>query len=90
MEVGGPKVGEVTCDGSPHLSCKRDQIKMTCNLVSPLRCSYLVTLKVGTIHVPIHDERTAITVLSVALTTYQLRRHKALRHAFPGMSLKFK
>ena len=25
---GGPHVGEVTCGGSPHLSCKRDQIKM--------------------------------------------------------------
>ena len=27
-EGGGPQVGEVTCGGSPHLSCKRDQIKM--------------------------------------------------------------
>ena len=26
---GGPQIGEVTCGGSPHLSCKRDQIKMT-------------------------------------------------------------
>ena len=25
---GGPPIGEVTCGGSPHLSCKRDQIKM--------------------------------------------------------------
>ena len=25
---GGPQVGEVTRSGSPHLSCKRDQIKM--------------------------------------------------------------
>ena len=24
---GGLQVGEVTCGGSPHLSCKRDQIK---------------------------------------------------------------
>ena len=24
---GGPQVGEVTCGASPHLSCKRDQIK---------------------------------------------------------------
>ena len=24
----GPPLGEVTCGGSPHLSCKRDQIKM--------------------------------------------------------------
>ena len=24
---GGPQVGEVTCGGWPHLSCKRDQIK---------------------------------------------------------------
>ena len=26
--VGVPQVGEVTCGRSPHLSCKRDQIKM--------------------------------------------------------------
>ena len=25
---GGPQVGEITCGGSPHLSCKRDHIKM--------------------------------------------------------------
>ena len=25
---GGPQLGEVTCGGSPHLSCKHDQIKM--------------------------------------------------------------
>ena len=25
---GGPQIGEVTCGGSPCLSCKRDQIKM--------------------------------------------------------------
>ena len=25
---GGPQIGEVTCSGSPHLPCKRDQIKM--------------------------------------------------------------
>ena len=25
---GGPQVGEVTCGGSLHLTCKRDQIKM--------------------------------------------------------------
>ena len=26
---GGPQIGEVTCSGSLHISCKRDQIKMT-------------------------------------------------------------
>ena len=25
---GGPQIGKVTCGGSPHLTCKRDQIKM--------------------------------------------------------------
>ena len=25
---GGPQIGEVTCGGSPHLSCQRDQINM--------------------------------------------------------------
>ena len=25
---GGPQIGEVTCGGLPHLSCKRDQINM--------------------------------------------------------------
>ena len=28
MELGGPQIGEVTCGGSTHLSCKRDYIKM--------------------------------------------------------------
>ena len=27
-EGGGPQVGEVTCGRLPHLSCKRDHIKM--------------------------------------------------------------
>ena len=27
-EVGDPRVGEVTCGGSPLLTCKRDQVKM--------------------------------------------------------------
>ena len=27
-EDGGAQIGEVTCDGSPHLACKRGQIKM--------------------------------------------------------------
>ena len=27
-EGGGPQLGEVTCGGSPHLSCKRDHMKM--------------------------------------------------------------
>ena len=28
MKVGDPKVGEVTCGKLPHLTCKRDHIKM--------------------------------------------------------------
>ena len=28
MEVGEPQIGKVTCGGSPHLSCKHNQIKM--------------------------------------------------------------
>ena len=27
-ESGGPQVGEVTCGGLPHLTCKRDHSKM--------------------------------------------------------------
>ena len=27
-EGGGPQVGKVTCGGLPHLTCKRDHIKM--------------------------------------------------------------
>ena len=27
-EGGGPQIGVLTCGGSPHLSCERDQIKM--------------------------------------------------------------
>ena len=30
--VGGPQIGDVTCGGSPHLTCKRDQIKMRDNM----------------------------------------------------------
>ena len=41
-EGGGPQVGEVTCGKLPHLTCKRDHIKMrdfmdTC-LVPPPPC----------------------------------------------------
>ena len=25
---GGPQIGDITCGGSSHLSCKRDRIKM--------------------------------------------------------------
>ena len=25
---GGPQIGEVICGGLPHLTCKRDQIRM--------------------------------------------------------------
>ena len=28
MEEGGHQIGEVTCGGSPHLSCKCDHIKV--------------------------------------------------------------
>ena len=28
MKVGEPQVGEVTCGKLPHLTCKRDHIKM--------------------------------------------------------------
>ena len=28
MKLGNPQIGEVTCGGSPNLSCKRHQIKM--------------------------------------------------------------
>ena len=31
-EGGGPQIGEVTCGGSPHLSCKHDEIKMRDNM----------------------------------------------------------
>ena len=27
-EGGGPQVGELTCGGLPHLTCKRDHIKI--------------------------------------------------------------
>ena len=50
-------------------------IKVTCNLVTLLLCSYLVTLKVGKIYVPIHDVRTAVAVLSVAPISCEDARH---------------
>ena len=33
---GGPEIGEVTCGWSPHLTCKRDQIKMRAYMDSGL------------------------------------------------------
>ena len=39
-EGGGPQIGEVTCGGSSHLSCIRDQIKMRDHMdrrVTPLK-----------------------------------------------------
>ena len=36
---GGPQVGEVTCGGSPHLSCKQDQIKMRDYMDRWVQCS---------------------------------------------------
>ena len=43
MEVGDGQVGEVTCGRSPHLSCKRDQIKMRDYVDSglPTKAGYL-------------------------------------------------
>ena len=35
-EGGGPQVGEVTRGGSPHLTCKHDQIKMRDNMDRPV------------------------------------------------------
>ena len=35
MEEGGPQIGEVTCGGSPHQSCKRDQRDMKHDSFSP-------------------------------------------------------
>ena len=32
MEVGDPSNVRLTCGGSPHLTCKRDQLKMRCYL----------------------------------------------------------
>ena len=37
---GGPQIGEVTCGGSPYLSCKRDQIKRD-YMDSPVTPPYL-------------------------------------------------
>ena len=50
-------------------------VNVTCNLVTLLVCCYLVTLKVGKIYVPIHDVRTAVAVLSVALISCEDARH---------------
>ena len=47
---GGPQVGEVTCGGSPHLSCKRDQIKMSVYMdrrVTPPACKQALKLTEG-------------------------------------------
>ena len=36
---GGPQIGEVTCGGSPHLSCKCDQTKMRDYMDRRVQCS---------------------------------------------------
>ena len=35
----GPQIGEVTCGGSPHLSCKCDQTKMRDYMDRRVQCS---------------------------------------------------
>ena len=35
-EGEGPQIGEVTCGGSPQLSCKRDQMEMRDNMTGGL------------------------------------------------------
>ena len=47
---GGPQVWEVTCGGSPHLSCKRDQIKVRDYMdrrVTPPPCKQALKLTEG-------------------------------------------
>ena len=36
---GGPQIGEVTCGGSPHLSCKCDQTKIRDYMDRQVQCS---------------------------------------------------
>ena len=36
MKGGGPQVGLVTCGGLPHLTSRRDPIKMTDNMDRPV------------------------------------------------------
>ena len=43
-EGGGPQVGEVTRGGSPHLSCKRDQIKIRDHMESRFTPPKRITL----------------------------------------------
>ena len=49
MEVGDPRyeVGEVTCGGSPYLSCKRDQIKMRDSMNRRVTQPKRVSIKTG-------------------------------------------
>ena len=35
-EGGEPQVGEVTCGGLPHLTCKRDHVKMRDHMDRPV------------------------------------------------------
>ena len=47
---GVPQVGEKTCGGSPHLSCKRDQIKVRDYMdrrVTPPPCKQALKLTEG-------------------------------------------
>ena len=66
-EGGGPQAGEVTCGGLPHLSCKRDHIKMRDymdrrvtpphRVTSPTPPPYKQALKCSADYTMINDDR---------------------------------
>ena len=66
-EGGGPQAGEVTCGGLPHLSCKRDHIKMRDymdrrvtppqRVTSPTPPPYKQALKCSADYTKINDDR---------------------------------
>ena len=51
---GGPRIGEVTYGGSPHLSCKTDQIKMRDYMDRRVQCSPYQTVNGKIYHVKQH------------------------------------
>ena len=66
---GGPQIGEVTCSGSPHLTCKRDKIEMRDYMAErvtlptwgpPPRCKQALTQTVTRLYILLEQTITII------------------------------
>ena len=80
---GGPQIGDVTCGGSPHLSCKYDRIKMRDYMdrrVIPPPCKQALNL-FGLFGVPVAID-IGVTEVSYYLSVNLVMIRICLRHLF--------